>query len=551
MLTSRPRLTESPEIIRLGGKVTANYEHPSAWAFSIINSVVAVTGGTHPTIFSALRMVTLPNDSMAQMELDAKGQRQIYKEYGVKFAPHLPTAKDLEWYSSNWTGQMGLMRERTKSGRVWKSIQIDNDKVSAISFWARRKQITDQDIQLLVSSMKLQTPLYVEFMDSKNAEVYHGSVDTHDTKALKSQVDPGTSPEAIIDILARAHAAPHTLTAREKAIAAEFRGTTTPPAPPVSDQEKAGMSRAEINYRKKLGDSAKFEASTIEGLGNYTSPGDPIKLFWDFYCLYTLSFKYGDLFHHYYPNKPQDDIINFRVAETINEAFFSVKERIKSLMLKRVPLVCLDEVLNLNYTRELDLEQLYLWMFVHGKVDKHTPLPQLSQAMAVYLQQKAPHLHGGLQAWLSGLLALIMQNVHVSGVRRVTFVPDFLPDDELIGFIQSQGGVLSLKILEDLFTLLHWDEGYGGHMWFEICQLIRQLNATKTLKTEIFLIDRLYDIEHNTGRLLEKIPALHVPKAELDKRFLIREPREFIPHVSSDCRKLVIAVSRVAQRAAA
>ena len=540
MRTNIPRLTESPETIRIG-KTTADFEHPTAWAFSIINdNVVGVSGRTHPYIFNAIRAVASPEAAWGILPGDhGKRPQSVYSDYGVKFAPHIPNDADLAWFRKIYTGDMGGLRERTKSGRVWKSIKIEGDTVAAVSFWARRKHVNDADIELLVRSLKLKEPIYVEFIDSKQAELYKAGA-THATKELRSKIHPTFDSKRIIDILVRAHVSPMSITPEEQDIVGEFRGKPDAPVTVPPDD----MTAAERNFRRTIGDST-ITAAISEGLGSYTAPTDAKKLFWDFYCLYTLAFKYGDLYNHYYPNQGGQEIVNFRIAECVNEAFFSVKERVKGLIIKHIPLVALDEALNINYTQEFDLEALYLWLLTNAgsNWNKRAPLAELVPVMLAYVEQKAPGVGDRVSKFLAGLLALVMRNSHITS-QTVTCTPEFITDTELGAFLQSRGGRVEMNALESVFTL-HWDDGYGGHKWFEICELWRKLKASKTIKNEVFYIDRFYDIEHNTGALLDKVPALWVPKADLNARFLVRDPREFIPHVSADCRKLTVAVTRV------
>ena len=244
------RITESPETIRLSDTVKADYRHPSARAFAIIGSTVANTPRTHPFIFNALKAVQGKDaGNMYAYTLRNSGPEGVYEEFRVEFAPHLPTAEDLAWFNANTLGEMGAQREVTRSGRIWRGVQVDDSKISAMSFWVEKSKVSDADLKLVVEALKLEAPIYVEFMDSTRPELYGQGPSTQE---LRSKIRPELTSRQIIDILVKAHTDPSSLSGWEKAVVAEYRGSQSAPAKP----DTTGFSSAaERRFRSTIGDS--------------------------------------------------------------------------------------------------------------------------------------------------------------------------------------------------------------------------------------------------------------------------------------------------------
>ena len=239
------RLTESPEALRLGTTV-ADFNHPSALAFAFIGSVVGSTPNTHPYIFNAVKKVITEHLTPVQ----AFG---IYRDYGVTFYPRVPKGEDLLAYDDLRSGVMGKDREATRSGRAWKAVVSPKGTFSAVSFWARRAKVAADEIGLVVAALKLKSPIYVEFIDSRKPEPFQS--DKVKTVTLKSKVAPRLTPEQLIDVLVRGHIAPQSLNKLERAVVDEFRGTRAE----TKATELAGFgSPAERKFKTTIGDSLKL-----------------------------------------------------------------------------------------------------------------------------------------------------------------------------------------------------------------------------------------------------------------------------------------------------
>lgn len=63
---------------------------------------------------------------------------------------------------------------------------------------------------------------------------------------------------------------------------------------------------------------------------------------------------------------------------------------------------------------------------------------------------------------------------------------------------------LPLETIREMYFTRCWCEDYGGSKWGEATELLIQLKASKTVKDDVYLIDRILDMQHNTGFILNK-----------------------------------------------
>ena len=89
---------------------------------------------------------------------------------------------------------------------------------------------------------------------------------------------------------------------------------------------------------------------------------------------------------------------------------------------------------------------------------------------------------------------------------------------------------------------VEYAELFGGPLWVKITEAVKNLDAHKDAspKDLMFWIDRLYDMEHNTGRLGEKLsPRSRVSTKALDLRARLTTAKDFLPYVSDQVKRLI------------
>jgi hypothetical protein len=150
---------------------------------------------------------------------------------------------------------------------------------------------------------------------------------------------------------------------------------------------------------------------------------------------------------------------------------------------------------------------------------------------------------------------LIPQRVVLRWVKEN--IPDLYPH---IAAVDTDGPTVLLPSMHiigyqnaiRLFNAPFWEEYaelYGGKKWAQITEALMHLHDSvkraKGMKDIMFAIDRLYDMEHNTGSLVGKLPKnVAVSEQDLDLRASIRSVREFYPYVSSQVKKIIDACPR-------
>ena len=163
------RFTRSPEYIELDGK-PADYTHPRAVAFSLVNGKVLTTSRTHPFLFNALTTLALPEraNEVACGVLARLGVEAFLLDCGVEVWPGPLTEGDLRWFRAEHTGDVGQMRKRTCSGRVWREVEDRGHKVTVFSFWVPAATVSVGVVRRLCERFSLDgsPPVYVEYNDS-------------------------------------------------------------------------------------------------------------------------------------------------------------------------------------------------------------------------------------------------------------------------------------------------------------------------------------------------------------------------------------------------
>lgn len=148
------RLSSSPDRLRISPSREIDSSHGSARAFSVLNGrCVVFSSAGHPTILGVLR-------------LRGKNPKFQLSGFGVKARPALSEA-DVAWYQQNWIGELGALRERTLSGRVWRNLKLGGIRVSVMSFWVCRKRVSGEVLARIVDALTLKGRIWVEFLDSK------------------------------------------------------------------------------------------------------------------------------------------------------------------------------------------------------------------------------------------------------------------------------------------------------------------------------------------------------------------------------------------------
>lgn len=105
---------------------------------------------------------------------------------------------------------------------------------------------------------------------------------------------------------------------------------------------------------------------------------------------------------------------------------------------------------------------------------------------------------------------------------------------------------LTMDDIEKAYNNIPWGRSYGGSRWGAgVIGLLKLVHAKKNLSTEDMnhIIDHIYDLQHNTGSLLNKGP-MYVTETDLNRRYKITDIMRFVPFVSPLIRDLILRYQR-------
>lgn len=114
------------------------------------------------------------------------------------------------------------------------------------------------------------------------------------------------------------------------------------------------------------------------------------------------------------------------------------------------------------------------------------------------------------------------------------------------------------EVVYALFSVPKWSAQYGGKKWAKAAMLLIESKSLKTRHDKVMWCDRVLDLHHNTGHLLNKtdfaplstdyLPGSGRYKA-LNFRAKARSVMQFVPYLSPSVRNLVIPRARLLDNA--
>lgn len=245
--------------------------------------------------------------------------------------------------------------------------------------------------------------------------------------------------------------------------------------PTLADSLLAATESGPLNPRRRLLSEAE-----------YTLPSTGDRAMFDLYCLYALSWQEGSGKEDYgYEPTSFLHSRKLRIDRTFEECLVKYADR----LLIEAKRAIADEADNV--------------------FDRHLVNPREVVAWGVETKrlQALKDVHDGTKTWL---------------------------------------GALGYFGLIELFKQPFWrserSDLFGGEPWVKIVDAIRELddrNRRGSLVELMGAVDRLLDLEHNTGALASKLTTLAVSMAALDQRAELRTPEAFAEFVSGPVRKLL------------
>lgn len=109
------------------------------------------------------------------------------------------------------------------------------------------------------------------------------------------------------------------------------------------------------------------------------------------------------------------------------------------------------------------------------------------------------------------------------------------------------------NLCASMFKNLKWKSSYGGPVWAKIAEAYILLNKSPQTNAELQIaIDHAYDLQHNTGTVLNKVKDYYIKdditwlSNALDFKANLKNIYELLPKCSSDLRKLALEAFKTA-----
>jgi len=97
---------------------------------------------------------------------------------------------------------------------------------------------------------------------------------------------------------------------------------------------------------------------------------------------------------------------------------------------------------------------------------------------------------------------------------------------------------------KDIFKNYGWDEDFGGEAWVKICNGWLKLNDAKTIGEMQVWIDHVYDLQHNSDTVFQKVESYSMDRSfnwirrALDLKAAAKTPQDFFTQTSYSMQKL-------------
>lgn len=125
------------------------------------------------------------------------------------------------------------------------------------------------------------------------------------------------------------------------------------------------------------------------------------------------------------------------------------------------------------------------------------------------LYDHIPALRNKFRSWMLGTVELAFTD-YVEEFKNNIKMVDASPDiDKLLFYnllaTSSKAEQLPIvRVCRNMFSQLDWEYEYGSDAWVTICDAWINLNRSNNINSDVTLVDNIYDMQHNTGFVLNK-----------------------------------------------
>jgi len=252
----------------------------------------------------------------------------------------------------------------------------------------------------------------------------------------------------------------------------------------------------------------------------YKIPEDPERLMYDFYML-TLLRHTGNEYLDYALNEAEETLLPYLKNHLLDVVFFSVCAEFRHAF---------NSHFSSDLPEEIDEEFYNIYGRYRGSKQKNPTTLNLPEDIGntVVKEKKAKTKVEYIESFVQ-----VYSSLEQSGLTKQQF----------------------MEIASATFDSPGWESGYGGQSWANIAEGWLQLNNAKNKHGMIVFIDHIYDLQHNSDTVFNKLGS-YAKKSQgtgmiqsargnhewisnaLDYKANIKSPYELIENVSRSMRRL-------------
>ena len=283
-----------------------------------------------------------------------------------------------------------------------------------------------------------------------------------------------------------------------------------------------------------------FLLNELFGDFNYVLPEDKEQQLYDFYMLSFLKgqanrFNYGQIRKPYDDEMDQEDKLDFMLKEVEKTLIPELKQN----LLDAVFYSLAAEIRHIfDSVRESPDSILHL---VKEKMNNN-----YAEILKKYVRKYVVHKNQPTFYRFSDKANQTLDQMGEREIRNKGYQASF---DSLIKTEANKEDIV--KLMQFLYLNLNWNYSYGGEKWAQIANGWLKLNAAKTEAENIIYIDHVYDLQHNTDTVFNKLSSYEKKGSHswiqnaLNFKRDIKEPHEIIDLVSPRMKRLALRVIKM------
>lgn len=250
----------------------------------------------------------------------------------------------------------------------------------------------------------------------------------------------------------------------------------------------------------------------------YTLPESKEQQIYDFYMASLMSTSGKDEVIEYIIRETKTNLFASLKKELLSAVYFSICAEIRHWVDKQSNVSRAKSYLNTN---EMKMVAMYLKLFLPQLYSSGYGMPQSAKDLIKDLASRPRRYDSNHEEYYHSYRAALK-----SFPNKETFV----------------------TVARKMFDNSYWADTYGGPKWSAICTAWMNLYNAESLRDQMVWIDHVYDLQHNTGTVFNKLREYSNSggyewlKTTLDFKYASTHPYEIFEKCSSQMKRLAAYV---------